>query len=278
MFRHHDDLLNAVAEVGAGRLSRRSFLAGAVAAGVALPMAEAMLGRGSAAAAPARQDEPVKGGQVIVGLSQEPTIFNPLKSTLEVDRGVQFALFDSLWRIDQDAVLVPNLATEIPSLENGGISEDGLTYTFKLRDDATWHDGEPFTAADVVFSHNTIVNPDFVPGSRIGHDQVTEISAPDDYTVTMTLKETYAPFLIVWADTYLVPEHLLKDVEDLNTAEFNSTAPVGTGPFTFGERVAGDHITLNGQPELPRPRPVPGHRDLQVRPRPDGALHAVQDG
>ena len=164
MIRHHDDLLRTrLRHVSEGRLSRRKFLASAVAAAFALPMAERAARPGQrASAAPARQDEPMKGGQVIVGLSQEPTIFNPLKSTLEVDRGVQFALFDSLWRIDQDAVLVPNLATEIPTLENGGISEDGLTYTFKLRDDAKWHDGEPFTAADVVFSHNTIVNPDFV--------------------------------------------------------------------------------------------------------------------
>jgi len=254
MIRHHDDLLHSVSLVEEGRLSRRKFLASAVAAGFALPFAERLLG-GEAVAAPARQDEPVKGGQVIVGLSQEPTVFNPLKSTLEVDRGVQYAIFDSLWRIDQDAALIPNLATEIPSVENGGISEDGLTYTFHLRDDAKWHDGEPFTAADVVFSHNTIVNPDFVAGTRIGHDQVTEISAPDDKTVTMTLKEPYAPFLIVWSDTYLVPEHLLKDVADLNTAEFNSTAPVGTGPFTFVERVPGDHITLNANPTYHGPGP-----------------------
>lgn len=254
MIRHHDDLLRSVSLVAQGRLSRRKFLASAVAAGFAAPFAERLLGS-EALAAPARQDEPVKGGQVIVGLSQEPTIFNPLKSTLEVDRGVQFAIFDSLWRIDQGAALVPNLATEIPSVENGGISEDGLTYTFHLRDDAKWHDGEPFTAADVVFSHNTIVNPDFVAGTRIGHDQVTEISAPDDKTVTMTLKEPYAPFLMVWGDTYLVPEHLLKDVADLNTAEFNSTAPVGTGPFAFVERVPGDHITLNANPTYHGPGP-----------------------
>jgi len=254
MIRHHDDLLRSVSLVNEGRLSRRKFLASAVAAGFALPFAERLLER-DVLAAPARQDEPVKGGQVIVGLSQEPTIFNPLKSTLEVDRGVQFAIFDSLWRIDQGAALVPNLATEIPSVENGGISEDGLTYTFHLRDDAKWHDGEPFTAADVVFSHNTIVNPDFVAGTRIGHDQVTEISAADDKTVTMTLKEPYAPFLMVWGDTYLVPEHLLKDVADLNTAEFNSTAPVGTGPFAFVERVPGDHITLNANPTYHGPGP-----------------------
>ena len=253
MIRHHDDLVRSVNLVREGRLSRRSFLASAVAAGFTAPLAHTLLNPAPAVAA--LQDEPPKGGQVIVGLSQEPTVFNPLKSTLEVDRGAQFAIFDSLWRIDENAALIPNLATEIPSLENGGISADGLTYTFTLRDDAAWHDGEPFTAADVVFSHNTIVDPDFVPGTRVGHDQITEIPAPDDYAVTMKLKEPYAPFLIVWADTYLVPEHLLKDVEDLNTAEFNSTAPVGTGPFVFTERVPGDHITLQANPNYHGPGP-----------------------
>jgi len=207
MIRHHDDLIRSVSLVRDGRLSRRSFLASAVAAGFTAPLAHTLLNPAPAVAA--LQDEPPKGGQVIVGLSQEPTVFNPLKSTLEVDRGAQFAIFDSLWRIDENATLVPNLATEIPTIENGGISEDGLTYTFKLRDDAAWHDGEPFTAADVVFSHDMILNPDFVPGTRVGHDQIAEISAQDDYTVTMTLKEPYAPFHIFWADTYLVPEQLL---------------------------------------------------------------------
>ena len=255
MFRHHDDLLCAARRVREGRLSRRAFLASAAAAGFAAPFAQRLLDTTPVSAAPAHQHEPPKGGQVIVGLSQEPTIFNPLKSTLEVDRGVQFAIFDSLFRVGLEAELIPNLATEVPSVENGGISEDGLTYTFKLRDDAKWHDGEPFTAADAVFSHQTIVNPDFIAGTRIGHDKITEISAVDDYTVTMTLGEVYAPFLYVWADTYLVPEHLLKDVADLNTAEFNSTAPVGTGPFTVAERVAGDHITLQANPSYHGPGP-----------------------
>jgi peptide/nickel transport system substrate-binding protein len=252
--RHHDDLVHEAQAVRAKLVSRRSFLTRAAAAGFSLAFAEKLLER-SAIAAPLTQDEPPKGGQVIVGLSQEPTIFNPLKSTLEVDRGAQMAIFDSLWLINEGAELIPNLATEIPTVENGGISEDGLTYTFKLRDDAKWHDGEPFTAADVVFSHNLIMNPDFVAGTKIGHDKVAEISAPDDYTVTMTLSEPYAPFLFTWGDTYIVPEHILATVEDPNTAEFNSTAPIGTGPFVFKERVAGDHITLEANPEYHGPGP-----------------------
>ena len=218
-------------------------------------------------------------GQVIVGLSQEPTIFNPLKSTLEVDRGVQFALFDSLWRIDQDAVLVPNLATEIPSVENGGISEDGLTYTFHVcvmtPSGTTESRLPPPTSSSATTRSSTRTS---CAGTRIGHDQVTEISAPDDKTVTMTLKEPYAPFLIVWADTYLVPEHLLKDVADLNTAEFNSTAPVGTGPFTFGRaRSPATTSRCSANLDLPRARTVPRYRHLQVHSGSDGALHPVQD-
>ena len=151
--RHHDDLVHEANGVRAKLISRRSFLASATAAGFSLAFAQGLLERGASAATLA-QDEPPKGGQVIVGLSQEPTIFNPLKSTLEVDRGAQMAIFDSLWRINEGAELIPNLATEIPTVENGGISEDGLTYTFKLRDDAKWHDGEPFTAADVVIGSN----------------------------------------------------------------------------------------------------------------------------
>jgi len=255
----HESIDDLTRRVAAGGISRRAFLRRAVTLGFSVPMARALFATSGGSAAPAlapvAQAEPKQGGQVIIGLSQEPTIFNPLMSTLEVDRGVQFCLFDSLWQIDENAQFVPNLATEIPSVENGGISADGLNYTVKLRQDVAWHDGQPFTARDVIFSHQKILDPAFNAGNRIGHDKVTTIEAPDDFTVTMTLSEPYAPFLIVWMDTYLVPEHLLKDVADLNTAEFNSTKPVGTGPFTLVERVAGDHITFAANPNYHGPGP-----------------------
>jgi peptide/nickel transport system substrate-binding protein len=255
MFRHHDDVMRAAERVRNGKLSRRTFLAAAAAAGFGAPLAEALTRTApAAAAAPMRQDPP-KGGQVIVGLSQEPTVFNPLKSTLEVDRGVQYAIFDSLWRVDPTGNLMPNLATEVPTVENGGISADGLTYTFKIRDDAKFSDGTPLTSADVLFSHELIMNPDFVPGTRVGHDQITEISAPDPATITMTIKETYAPFLYTWADTYIVPKHLLEGVEDPNTNDFTSISPIGSGPYTLAERKAGEYLTLKANPAYHGPGP-----------------------
>jgi len=236
-----------------GALSRRGFLAAAAGLGVSMSLANAIAGVHGASAAPVTrpgfnpalmQGEPKSGGQVIVGHSQEPTIFNPMISFLEVDRGVQYALFDSLWLIDDTSALVPNLATEVPSLENGGISEDGLTYTFKLRQDALFHDGEPLTAADVHFTFSTIMRDDVTSPIKLGHDQVVSSEIIDDYTLSFTLGQPFAPFLIVWSDTYIVPEHVLADVEDMLTTEFNSTAPIGTGAFKFANRTAGESITL----------------------------------
>ena len=93
-------------------------------------------------ASAARAQMPSKPtGQVIVGLSQEPTVFNPLMPAIEVDQGVWWNLFNPLWGVDPAGNFTPQLAAEVPSLENGGISADGLTWKIKLREGVTWHDG-----------------------------------------------------------------------------------------------------------------------------------------
>ena len=185
-----------------------------------------------------------RGGQVVVALSQEPTVFNPNRPHIEVDRGVHFGLFDSLWRIDERAQFHPNLAVEIPTVGNGGIGTGGLEYTIKLKRGVRWHDGKPFSARDVKFTHELITNPKFGAYSKVGHDQVAGIETPDDSTVRVRLKEPFAPFMTAWGDTYIVPAHILEGAADPNTHEFNTKSPVGTGPFRFGSRVAGDHLVL----------------------------------
>jgi len=217
-------------------LSRRAVLS---LAGGAL-MLGPLLGRGIVLAA----DNVKKGGQIVVALSQEPTVFNPLRPHIEVDHGVHFGLFDSLWRVDEKAQFIPNLATEVPSTRNGGIQKGGLEYAIKLRRGVKWHDGQPFTAKDVKFTHDLILNPKFGAFTKIGHDVVSSVEIADDYTVRVRLKESFAPFLTSWGDTYIVPAHILEAVADPNTAEFNTKSPVGTGPFRFGSRVAGDHLVL----------------------------------
>src|SRR5580704_9391919 len=89
---------------------------------------------------------------------------------------------------------VPELATEVPSKENGGISRDGLTITYHLRKGVVWSDGVPFTADDVVFSTNVVLNPANNEISRTGWDLITKIDEPDKYTVVYHLMRPYAGY------------------------------------------------------------------------------------
>ena len=131
---------------------------------------------------------------------------------------------------------MPNLADRDPEqVANGGISQDGLEWTIKLKPGVKWHDGAPFTAKDLLFTYETVMNPKVAARGRTGHDQVADISATDDTTVRIKLKQAFAPYMAVWQKTSIIPQHLLAGEADLNTSGFN-TAPVGTGPFKFVSR------------------------------------------
>jgi peptide/nickel transport system substrate-binding protein len=187
-------------------------------------------------------------GRVVVGLSQEPTVFNPLMAKIEVDDGVHFSVFDALFRIDPQGVIQPNLAVEVPSQENGGISEDGLEWRIRLRDDVRWHDGEPFTAEDVKYTLELITNPDFRAWRTTGHSLVRDITVVSPTEITWRMEEAFAPYLSFLTETLIVPKHILEKEADPNAAAFNQ-APIGTGAFRWGQRMAGDHIELVANPD-----------------------------
>ncbi len=235
-----------------GELSRRDVLKGALVGGVG---AAGLLrsGSGRTAVPPV---QPQKGGQIIVGISQEPQNFNPIMPTIEAQRGVHMALYDDLWRIDPKGNYVPNLATEIPTQGNGGISKDGTLFTVKLRKDVKFHDGQPFSAKDVVFTWKTIMNPKVSAFSTVGFDQIADMWAADDHTVKFKLPQPYAPIYAVLSDMFIVPEHILSKSPDVNKDEFNTKRPVGTGAFKFGEWAAGDHITLEANKAYHGPGPT----------------------
>ncbi|EEB82848.1 peptide ABC transporter substrate-binding protein [Roseobacter sp. GAI101] len=182
-------------------------------------------------------------GQIVVGVSQEPTVFNPLMPRIEVDDGVQLSLFDALVRISPDGEFVPALASEVPTIDNGGLSEDGLTWTFKLRDDVKWHDGEPFTAEDVKFTLELIVDPNFQSWRTTGHSLIRDIEVVSPTEIKWRMEEPFAPYMSILVETMMVPKHILGPLEDRNTAPFNQ-APVGTGAFKWGSRKAGDNLEL----------------------------------
>ncbi|PKP75909.1 MAG: ABC transporter substrate-binding protein [Alphaproteobacteria bacterium HGW-Alphaproteobacteria-6] len=187
-------------------------------------------------------------GRVVVGLSQEPTVFNPLMAHIEVDDGVNFSMFDALFRISPEGVIVPNLALEVPDQTNGGISADGLQWRIKLRDDVRWHDGQPFTAEDVKYTLELIVNPDFRAWRTTGHALVRDITVVSPTEITWRMEEAFAPYLNFLTETFMVPKHVLEAATDLNENTFNQS-PIGTGAFKWGQRIAGDNLELVANPD-----------------------------
>jgi peptide/nickel transport system substrate-binding protein len=220
--------------------SRRSVLGLGVAGGAAALGLRPALAAGSAPPA-------APSGQVIIGFSQEPTVFNPLMPHIEVDQGVHWNLFSPLWLPDASGNFVPELAAEVPTLENGGISADGLTWKVKLRGDVKWHDGAPFTADDVKFSFDLTNDPKFRSWLRTGFDLIESITVESPTDISWKMTKAFSPFAALLSWTFIVPQHILAKASDPNTAPFNN-APVGTGPFMWKERVPGDHITLVANP------------------------------
>jgi peptide/nickel transport system substrate-binding protein len=225
-------------------VSRRQLLSGGGTAG-ALAWLGPQLGwseRAFAAAPPAKPT-----GQVVIGLSQEPTIFHPLLVHIEVDEAIYFNLFSALWRVDPKGDFQPDLVAEIPTIENGGISADGLRWRIKLKPDVKWHDGAPLTAEDVKYNIELIQNPKFLAGRRAGHELVRDITVVSSTELTWRMEKAYAPYPAILSWTFFVPKHLFEKEADLNKPDFVNH-PVGTGPFTWTERVPGDHITLTANP------------------------------
>ena len=162
-----------------------------------------------------------------------------------------------LVRWDKHNQPYPELATQIPSQENGGVSNDGLTITYHLRRGVVWSDGVPFTADDVVFSTNVVNNPANNEGGRL--DQVARVWAPDKYTVVYRLKKPFstsieALFSSCCANPSLLPKHLLAQYANINDVPYNSL-PVGIGPFKFERWDKHQQVVLVANPLYWRGRP-----------------------
>ncbi len=169
---------------------------------------------------------------MVIGFSQEPTVFNPLMPHIEVDDGLHFSLFDQLIGVDEKGNFFPKLAREVPTTENGGISADGLHFHIKLRDNVKWHDGKPFTAEDVKFTLELLVDKEFRSWSRSGHELIRDLKVVSPTELTWRMEKPFAPYTSILAATFIVPKHAFEGVADKNTAPFN-TAPIGTGPFKW---------------------------------------------
>lgn len=221
--------------------TRRTVLKGAAASGLVVPAT----GIYSPAIAQRRD-------RVILGTTQEPVQFNPL---LYVNAGAEnipeACLFDALWDVNEKGEFIPNLAARIPTVENGDISADGKVWHIKLKRDVKWSDGQPFTAKDVEFTYQTIINPKVAVRSRSGFDLIKNFKVVDPHTVEIELDRPFVPFMWAWQNMHIVPHHLLSKEENINTAGFNAQ-PIGTGPYLLKTRTAGSHMVYEANPNYHR--------------------------
>jgi len=223
---------------------------------------------------------PKPGGQIVHGSVQEPDrMWGPVTG-LTVSGEIGQLVNGHLIEINDKLDYVPSLAIEVPTVDNGGVSKDGLRYTFKLRRGVKWHDGQPFTAADVAFTHGVLMNPAMDVRGRVGWNKITKVETPDDATVVFQFSGVDAPFLDRVATLGILPKHILGSVADadLKTHKW-FRAPVGLGPFVFKEWVAGSHLVLVKNPSYWKPgQPYLDRIVYKIVPDANALLNQLETG
>jgi peptide/nickel transport system substrate-binding protein len=187
------------------------------------------------------QEPAREGGTVRFLLYEDPNTLNPVAGATSIAYQVITSITEGLTENAPDGSFVPVLAAELPTLENGGVSADLTTVTWKLKEGVTWSDGTPFTSADVVFTWEAA--KDAANGSALASDYalIGNVEAPDPATVVVT----YAQFNAGYLDQFpwILPKHATGDVTGMAEWAFNR-APIGTGPFKLAEWSSGEYIQL----------------------------------
>ena len=178
---------------------------------------------------------PATGDAIVEGTIGEASNLIPVLSTDSASHAVAGQVYNGLVKYDKDLKIVGDLA------ESSVVSPDGLTITFRLRTGVKWHDGAPFTARDVLYTHRVVIDPKTPTAYAEDFKQVKSITAPDTHTVRVVYDKPFAPALASWGMNIL-PAHLLEG-QDITKSPL-ARKPVGTGPYRFKEWVAGQKIVL----------------------------------
>jgi peptide/nickel transport system substrate-binding protein len=188
--------------------------------------------------ASAAQHAPVRGGTLVVALSADPGHLNPAITTSGATHTASELLYNGLLGQDERGQPVPELA------ESWQVEQDGAVYRFRLRPGVTWHDGRPFTAADVKFSFEEVLLKYHARTKASMASAIAGIDAPDDRTVVFRFKRPYAPLLLQLdvTEAPIVPRHVYQET-DPQTNPANAR-PVGTGPFKLVAYTKGSEIRL----------------------------------
>ena len=253
------ELRALIEDVRAEKLPRRSFIEKMVGLGLTAPMASMLLMHaGVANSQPMPAYKPTKrggGGPLKVLWWQGATLLQPHFANGTKDQEGSRIFYEPLAIWDNDGNLVPILAAEIPSKENGGLVEGGKVVRWRLKKGVTWHDGKPFTADDVVFTWEYARDPATAAVTIAVYKDIT-VSKVDDYTVLVSFKQP-TPFwatAFVAAEGMIIPKHLFGPYTGAKSRDApTNLKPVGTGPYTFVDFKPGDIVSgaLNKNYHMP---------------------------
>ncbi len=244
------ELRALVNQVKAGTMSRRRFTRMMVGLGLTAPLAAQMLASAGVARAQTKWTfNPTKrggGGLVKTLWWQAPTLLNPHFANGTKDQDACRIFYEPLASYDPDGNVVPVLAAEAPSLQNGGVAKDGMSVTWKLKKNVVWHDGQPFTADDVVFNWEYVMDPATAAVTIGPYRDIVRIDKLDNHTVKIVFKSP-APF---WAAPFcgaangvIIPKHLFQAFKGDKSREApTNLKPVGTGPYKFADFKPGDIV------------------------------------
>ncbi len=226
------ELRGLIEGVRNGTIARRKFVETLLGVGIAVPIAgQLLMHAGIAQAQPASTYKGTKrgGGALKVLWWQGATLLNPHFATGNKDQDGSRIFYEPLASWDNEGNLNPLLAAEIPSAANGGVSKDGKSIIWKLKRDVQWHDGQPFTSADVVFNWEYASDP-ATSAVSIGSYKDVVVTAIDDYTVRVEFKKP-SPF---WAIPFvgvhgmIIPKHVFEGYRGAKSRE----APANLNPTT----------------------------------------------
>ena len=244
------ELRALVGQVKAGTVSRRHFTQMMVGLGLTAPMAAQMLASAGVAQAQTKLSfNPTKrggGGLVKTLWWQAPTLLNPHFANGTKDQDACRIFYEPLASFDPDGNVVPVLAAEAPSLQNGQVAKDGMSVTWKLKKNVVWHDGQPFTADDVVFTWEYVMDPGTAAVTIGSYRDIVHVDKLDSHTVKIGFKSP-TPF---WAAAFcgaatgpIIPKHLFQAFKGDKSREApTNLKPVGTGPFKFLDFKPGDIV------------------------------------
>jgi peptide/nickel transport system substrate-binding protein len=220
--------------------------------------------------------------RLVLSTISDPKNLNPAFASATPTLELSAFLFSYTVRYDDHAKPVPDAITEIPTVENGDVSKDGLTITYKLRHGIRWHDGQgELTCADMRSTWKMMVNPKNIIDTTTGWDAIKDMDCSDPYVAVVHMKHVYAWFLQqLWSvngNAPILPAHIIDKYNDdkgsMNQAPFNS-APVGSGPYKFVSWQRGSELRFAANPDYFRGKPKIA--EIVYKIIPDGNTLATQ--